>query len=121
MHTRIFYPRVLKQNIEMNYMHTHAHRIYVYFDNLTVEIRKNDVIVQQKRNNKVDQPFSPYAYVEETLAYPQKQQQTKTKFIESIHSLQYLGVTILLSLTVFLNMVAEAMPSTSESVPLIGW
>ncbi|XP_031623467.1 neuronal acetylcholine receptor subunit alpha-7 [Contarinia nasturtii] len=31
-----------------------------------------------------------------------------------------LGVTILLSLTVFLNMVAEAMPSTSESVPLIG-
>ncbi|CAG0897306.1 unnamed protein product [Darwinula stevensoni] len=31
-----------------------------------------------------------------------------------------LGVTILLSLTVFLNMVAEKMPATSEAVPLIG-
>ncbi|CAG0893525.1 unnamed protein product [Cyprideis torosa] len=31
-----------------------------------------------------------------------------------------LGVTILLSLTVFLNMVAETMPATSEAVPLIG-
>nr|QFS21895.1 nicotinic acetylcholine receptor alpha 7 subunit [Periplaneta americana] len=31
-----------------------------------------------------------------------------------------LGVTILLSLTVFLNMVAEAMPATSDAVPLLG-
>ncbi|XP_035702527.1 neuronal acetylcholine receptor subunit alpha-7 [Folsomia candida] len=31
-----------------------------------------------------------------------------------------LGVTILLSLTVFLNIVAETMPSTSDAVPLIG-
>ncbi|GFG30444.1 hypothetical protein Cfor_03686, partial [Coptotermes formosanus] len=31
-----------------------------------------------------------------------------------------LGVTILLSLTVFLNLVAEKMPSTSDAVPLIG-
>ncbi|XP_037079757.1 neuronal acetylcholine receptor subunit alpha-7-like isoform X7 [Pollicipes pollicipes] len=31
-----------------------------------------------------------------------------------------LGVTILLSLTVFLNMVAESMPTTSDAVPLIG-
>lgn len=31
-----------------------------------------------------------------------------------------LGVTILLSLTVFLNMVAETMPATSEAVPLLG-
>ncbi|CAG0913226.1 unnamed protein product [Notodromas monacha] len=31
-----------------------------------------------------------------------------------------LGVTILLSLTVFLNMVAEKMPSTSDAIPLIG-
>uniref|UniRef100_T1IUD0 Uncharacterized protein n=1 Tax=Strigamia maritima TaxID=126957 RepID=T1IUD0_STRMM len=31
-----------------------------------------------------------------------------------------LGVTILLSLTVFLNLVAETMPSTSDAVPLIG-
>nr|CAD7567493.1 unnamed protein product [Timema californicum] len=30
------------------------------------------------------------------------------------------GVTILLSLTVFLNLVAEKMPSTSDAVPLIG-
>ncbi|KAK0162375.1 hypothetical protein PV327_008719 [Microctonus hyperodae] len=30
-----------------------------------------------------------------------------------------LGVTILLSLTVFLNLVAESMPTTSDAVPLI--
>uniref|UniRef100_T1GGJ8 Neurotransmitter-gated ion-channel ligand-binding domain-containing protein n=1 Tax=Megaselia scalaris TaxID=36166 RepID=T1GGJ8_MEGSC len=30
-----------------------------------------------------------------------------------------LGVTILLSLTVFLNMVAETMPATSDAVPLL--
>lgn len=30
------------------------------------------------------------------------------------------GVTILLSLTVFLNMVAETMPATSDAVPLLG-
>lgn len=30
------------------------------------------------------------------------------------------GVTILLSLTVFLNLVAEKMPTTSDAVPLIG-
>ena len=32
----------------------------------------------------------------------------------------YLGVTILLSLTVFMNMVSSVMPSTSDAVPLIG-
>ena len=32
----------------------------------------------------------------------------------------FLGVTILLSLTVFLNLVAESMPTTSDAVPLIG-
>jgi len=31
-----------------------------------------------------------------------------------------LGVTILLSLTVFMNMVSEIMPNTSDAVPLIG-
>nr|AJP36493.1 nicotinic acetylcholine receptor alpha 7 [Leptinotarsa decemlineata] len=31
-----------------------------------------------------------------------------------------LGVTILLSLTIFLNMVAETMPATSDAVPLLG-
>lgn len=31
-----------------------------------------------------------------------------------------IGVTILLSLTVFLNMVAETMPATSDAVPLLG-
>jgi len=29
-------------------------------------------------------------------------------------------ITILLSLTVFLNLVPESMPTTSEAVPLIG-
>lgn len=32
----------------------------------------------------------------------------------------FTGVTILLSLTVFLNLVAESMPTTSDAVPLIG-
>lgn len=32
----------------------------------------------------------------------------------------FAGVTILLSLTVFLNLVAESMPTTSDAVPLIG-
>jgi len=31
----------------------------------------------------------------------------------------FAGVTILLSLTVFLNMVAETMPATSDAVPLL--
>ena len=31
-----------------------------------------------------------------------------------------LGITVLLSLCVFLMMVADRMPATSESVPLIG-
>ena len=30
------------------------------------------------------------------------------------------GITVLLSLTVFMLMVAEIMPATSDSVPLIG-
>lgn len=36
-----------------------------------------------------------------------------------MHS-HFTGVTILLSLTVFLNMVAETMPATSDAVPLLG-
>lgn len=35
-------------------------------------------------------------------------------------SYDFTGVTILLSLTVFLNMVAETMPATSDAVPLLG-
>ena len=34
--------------------------------------------------------------------------------------LSHTGVTILLSLTVFMNMVSEIMPRTSDAVPLIG-
>lgn len=37
-----------------------------------------------------------------------------------IFSVTITGVTILLSLTVFLNLVAESMPTTSDAVPLIG-
>ena len=33
----------------------------------------------------------------------------------------FAGVTILLSLTVFMNMVQTIMPSTSDSMPLIGF
>jgi len=33
---------------------------------------------------------------------------------------KYIGVTVLLSLTVFLLLVAETMPPTSDAVPLIG-
>ncbi|XP_058801635.1 neuronal acetylcholine receptor subunit alpha-7-like isoform X3 [Phymastichus coffea] len=40
--------------------------------------------------------------------------------IKQIQILPIAGVTILLSLTVFLNMVAETMPATSDAVPLLG-
>ena len=36
--------------------------------------------------------------------------------LTSLHT----GVTILLSLTVFLLMVAEALPATSDAVPVVG-
>ncbi len=36
------------------------------------------------------------------------------------YSIYISGVTILLSLTVFMNMVSEIMPNTSDAVPLIG-
>lgn len=42
------------------------------------------------------------------------------KLIEILHQYTFAGVTILLSLTVFLNLVAESMPTTSDAVPLIG-
>ena len=32
----------------------------------------------------------------------------------------FLGVTILLSLTVFLNLVAETLPQVSDAIPLLG-
>lgn len=32
----------------------------------------------------------------------------------------FIGITVLLSLTVFMLLVAEIMPATSDSVPLIG-
>lgn len=34
--------------------------------------------------------------------------------------LSFSGITVLLSLTVFMLLVAEIMPATSDSVPLIG-
>lgn len=43
------------------------------------------------------------------------------KFMMSLTELVCVaGVTILLSLTVFLLLVAETMPPTSDAVPLIG-
>lgn len=38
----------------------------------------------------------------------------------TVECLMFSGVTILLSLTVFLLLVAETMPPTSDAVPLIG-
>lgn len=32
----------------------------------------------------------------------------------------FIGVTILLSLTVFLNLVAETLPQVSDAIPLLG-
>jgi hypothetical protein len=38
-----------------------------------------------------------------------------------MHLLFYIsGVTILLSLTVFLNLVAETLPQVSDAIPLLG-
>lgn len=36
------------------------------------------------------------------------------------HHVSLSGITVLLSLTVFMLLVAEIMPATSDSVPLIG-
>lgn len=48
-------------------------------------------------------------------------QKTKMKMKMKIGGeTHFTGVTILLSLTVFLNLVAESMPTTSDAVPLIG-
>lgn len=56
-------------------------------------------------------------YLIEQLA----QQFKKWYFVQTNRQLIYFtGVTILLSLTVFLNMVAETMPATSDAVPLLG-
>lgn len=38
----------------------------------------------------------------------------------TFHVLCFTGITVLLSLTVFMLLVAEIMPATSDSVPLIG-
>lgn len=53
-------------------------------------------------------------YQRAVLALPWRTQ-TRSKFKMFIS-----GVTILLSLTVFLNLVAEKIPTTSDAVPLIG-
>lgn len=53
--------------------------------------------------------------------YLQKQNnQLNDSFERLLILLNNIGVTILLSLTVFLNMVAETMPATSDAVPLLG-
>lgn len=44
----------------------------------------------------------------------------QTSFFAYFFPFNSAGVTILLSLTVFLNMVAETMPATSDAVPLLG-
>ena len=45
---------------------------------------------------------------------------TAAKLIYSRTKIQMLGVTILLSLTVFMNMVSEIIPNTSDAVSIIG-
>ena len=42
------------------------------------------------------------------------------KYFRSLTKIQMLGVTILLSLTVFMNMVSEIIPNTSDAVSIIG-
>ena len=42
------------------------------------------------------------------------------KYFHSLTKIQMLGVTILLSLTVFMNMVSEIIPNTSDAVSIIG-
>ena len=42
------------------------------------------------------------------------------KHFNSLTKIQMLGVTILLSLTVFMNMVSEIIPNTSDAVSIIG-
>lgn len=51
-------------------------------------------------------------------SYVTKKKKNKKKFRNA--RVHLTGVTILLSLTVFLNMVAETMPATSDAVPLLG-
>ena len=41
-------------------------------------------------------------------------------FMELRHHTDWTGVTILLSLTVFLNLVAETLPQVSDAIPLLG-
>ena len=41
-------------------------------------------------------------------------------FLYSRKYFLYLGVTVMLSLTVFMNIVSELMPITSDAVPLVG-
>ena len=45
---------------------------------------------------------------------------TAAKLIYSLTKIQMLGVTILLSLTVFNTMVSEIIPNTSDAVSIIG-
>lgn len=44
----------------------------------------------------------------------------KCIFLGHKNKLVVTGVTILLSLTVFLNLVAETLPQVSDAIPLLG-
>lgn len=61
---------------------------------------------------------SQWIYVCETKGenWCRQQGELKSLFFDCI----FLGVTILLSLTVFLNLVAETLPQVSDAIPLLG-
>ncbi|KAI9577959.1 hypothetical protein GQX74_014103 [Glossina fuscipes] len=67
--------------------------------------------------------ITQYEYAElaiRQLKVTQKEKSQKNDSSQRERCQQKSGVTILLSLTVFLNMVAETMPATSDAVPLLG-
>ncbi|KAE8752652.1 hypothetical protein FOCC_FOCC000774 [Frankliniella occidentalis] len=64
----------------------------------------------------------PYLYPPPCTGFTLKQKGTRSSLPIAFQVTPKIltGVTILLSLTVFLNLVAESMPVTSDAVPLIG-
>lgn len=64
----------------------------------------------------VRKPF--YQILNKTLFY--QKNVPRCIFLGHKNKLVVTGVTILLSLTVFLNLVAETLPQVSDAIPLLG-